>query len=133
MNYVEYRASQRWDTGFWSIVLVHYILNETSYLVAELTAGSPAFTFGNPRWPFELHGSITVNAIDDASETATITTVYNEGMALPAAGPAFSVFGSELRGGAEHITGVSSVLDHMTMEEAHAFHDCTAKQRGAAV
>jgi hypothetical protein len=180
--YVEYRASQRWDTGFPSLVLVHYILNETSYLVAVLTASSPEFTFGDPRWPFEPNGSITVNAIDDAAETATITTVYNEGREIPFAGPAFSLFGSEIRGGAgivfvngkliripprspsfflveaaialvsleqiaiapsvktaaqaqiyartlsevahlhEHITGVSSVLDHMTMEEAHAFH-----------
>ena len=28
--YVEYRASHRWDTGFQSLVLVHYIRNETS-------------------------------------------------------------------------------------------------------
>lgn len=183
--YVEYRASRRWDSGFRSLVLVHYILNETSYLVAVLAAGSPPFTFGDPRWPFEPHGSISVDAIDDASETATITTVYHEGLPYPVAGPAFSLFGSELRGGAglvvvggklvwipprspafqlveaavallslqemqlapalktaaqaqiyaktlreveevhEHITGVSSVLDHMTMEEAQAFHQRT--------
>lgn len=192
--YVEYRASRRWDTGFPSVVLVHYIMNETSYLVAELRAGSPAFTFGDPRWPFEPHGSISVDAIDDASETATITTAYDTGLPLPFAGPAFSLFGSELRGGGglvfvggklvripprspalqlveaavalvslqeihvapalktaaqaeiyaktlseieevhEHITGVSSVLDHMTMEEAQAFQQRAAgkprKRRG---
>ena len=180
--YAEYRPSRRWDTGFASVVLVHYITNETSYLVAELRVGSPAFTFGDPRWPFAPHGSISVDAIDDASETATITTTYNAGLPIPFAGPAFSLFGSELGGGAglvfvggkliripprspafqlveaavalvslhevqvapaiktaaqaeiyektvsaleefhEHITGVSSVLDHVTMEEAHAFH-----------
>ena len=98
--YVEYRASRRWDSGFQSVVLVHYIMNETSYLVAELRAGFPAFTFGDPRSPFEPHGSISVSAIDDASETATITTVYDEGLSLPFAGPAFSLFGSEFGGGA---------------------------------
>ncbi len=180
--YVEYRPSRRWDTGFASVVLVHYIMNETSYLAAELRAGSPAFTFGDPRWPFGPNGSITVDAIDDASETATMTTTYNAGVSIPFAGPAFSLFGSEFGGGAglvfvggkliripprspalqlveaavalvsleeiqvapalktaaqaeiyaktlgameevhEHITGVSSVLDHVTMEEAQAFH-----------
>ena len=188
--YVEYRPSLRWDTGFPSVVLVHYIMNETSYLVAELRAGSPAFTFGDPRWPFEPHGSISVDAIDDASETATITTSYDAGLPLPFAGPAFSLFGSEFGGGAglvfvggklvripprspalqlleaavalaslqeiqlapalktaaqaeiyaktlsqieevhEHITGVSSVLDHMTMEEAQAFQQAAAGKRG---
>ena len=66
--YVEYRPSRRWDTGFSSVVLVHYIANHTSYLVAELSAGSE-FTWGNPLSPF---GSIKVDAIDDAAQTATI-------------------------------------------------------------
>jgi hypothetical protein len=190
--YVEYRPSRRWDTGFASIVLVHYIMNETSYLVAELQAGS-SFTFGDPRWPFEPHGSITVDAIDDASETATITTAYDSGLPLPFAGPAFSLFGTEFRGAGGlvfingklvpvpprspsfllvesaaalvnlaqiqmapalktaaqadiyaktlsaiehahgHVTGVSSVLDHMTMEEAHAFHERAARRTGTPV
>lgn len=186
--FVEYRASSRWDTGFASVVLVHYMLNETSYLVGELRAGSPAFTFGDPRWPFEPHGSITVDAIDDQSQTATITTSYDAGRVLPFAGPAFSLFGSELGGGAglvfvggkivripprspamqlveaavalvnlqgiqvapalkttaqaeiyaktlselgelhEHLTGVNSVLDHISIEEAKAFHQRAAKE-----
>ena len=67
--YIEYRPSRRWDTGFSSIVLVHYIANNTSYLVAELTAGSE-FSWGNPLSPF---GSVKVDAIDDVPETATVT------------------------------------------------------------
>jgi hypothetical protein len=180
--YVEYRPSRRWDTGFASVVLVHYIRNNTSYLAAELRAGSPAFTWGDPKTPFEAYGSITVDAIDDRSETATISTFFRPARPIPSAGPAFSLFASELAGGAgiaivggkivkippnspalglleaaaavvnaealeiapavqtmaraqiyaqaletieeahEHITGVSSVLDHITMDEARAFH-----------
>ncbi|MEP7153294.1 MAG: hypothetical protein ABI856_16450 [Nitrospira sp.] len=67
--YVEYRPSRRWDTGFSSVVLVHYIANHTSYLVSALSAGSE-FNWGNPLSPF---GSIKVDAIDDAAQTATIT------------------------------------------------------------
>jgi hypothetical protein len=67
--YVEYRASSRWDTGFASIVLVHYIANNTSYLIAELRAGAE-FSWGNPLSPF---GSIKVDAIDDLSRTAAVT------------------------------------------------------------
>ena len=64
--YVEYRPSRRWDTGFASTVLVHYIANDTSIDIAELRAGSPAFTWGDPLSPFVAHGSIQVDAIDDA-------------------------------------------------------------------
>jgi hypothetical protein len=180
--YVEYRPSSRWDTGFASVVLVHYIKNNTSYLAAELRAGSPAFTWGDPRTPFEAYGSIAVDAIDDRAETATISTFFRPARPIPSAGPAFSLFASELADGAglaivggkivkippnspalelleaaaavvnaealeiapavqttaraqiytqalesieearEHITGASSVLDHMTMDAARAFH-----------
>ena len=67
--YVEYRPSRRWDTGFSSVVLVHYIANETSYLVAELTVGSE-FSGGTHLLP---SCSIKVDAIDDGAQTATIT------------------------------------------------------------
>jgi hypothetical protein len=97
--YVEYRASRRWDTGFPSVVLVHYVENQTSYLVAELRPGSPAFTWGEPLSPFASQGSIEVGAIDDAAETASITTSYREASAMPFAGPALSLFGTELGDG----------------------------------
>ena len=179
--YVEYRPSRRWDTGFSSVVLVHYIADDTSYLVAELGNGSD-FSWGNPLWPFESHGSIKVDAIDDGAETATITTSYSPARRIPLDGPAWSVFGGEfadagglvILGGRiiripprspelrlveaaaalasisdvqltptlktaaradiyakvavdideahEHITGVSSPLDHLTAEEARNFH-----------
>ena len=180
-HYVEYRPSRRWDTGFSSVVLVHYIADDTSYLSAELRTGSE-FSWGNPHWPFEAHGSIKVDAIDDGAETATITTSYSPARRVPVDGPALSVFGSEfadagglvILGGRiiripprspelrlveaaaalasisdvqlapalktaacaaiyaqvagdideahEHITGVSSPLDHITAEEARNFH-----------
>lgn len=96
--YVEYRASQRWDTGFSSIVLVHYIANDTSYLVAELGVGQE-FTWGNPLLIFEPHGSIKVDAIDDGAETATITTAYSPGFAVPVAGGGISIFQTEFADG----------------------------------
>jgi hypothetical protein len=92
--YVEYRPSCRWDTGFSSIVLLHYLANNTSYLVAELYAGSQ-FTWGGLS-PFESSGSIQVDAIDDAAETATITTSYTPARPIPVAGPDWSLFGGEL-------------------------------------
>jgi hypothetical protein len=97
--YVEYRPSRRWDTGFASTVLVHYIDNDTSYLIAELRAGDPAFTWGDPLSPFVAHGSIHVDAIDDAGETATVTTAYSPGRPVPVGGPAISLFETEFTGG----------------------------------
>ncbi len=96
--YVEYRASQRWDTGFPSVVLVHYIANDTSYLIAELRAGDE-YSWGNPLWPFEAHGSIKVDAIDDGAETATLTTAYSPARPIPVAGGGISLFGSEFADG----------------------------------
>jgi hypothetical protein len=99
--YVEYRPAQRWDTGFSrSTVLVHYLANDTSYLIAELHAGDPAFTWGNPLSPFVAHGSIQVDAIDDGAETATVTTTYVAARPVPVAGPVFSLFETEFTGGA---------------------------------
>lgn len=80
--YVEYRPSRRWDTGFSSVVLVHYIADGTSYLVAELRSGSD-FSWGNSWWLFKPHGSIKVDAIDHGVETATITTSYSSGLRIP--------------------------------------------------
>jgi hypothetical protein len=180
--YVEYRPTQRWDTGFSrSTVLMHYIANDTSYLIAELHAGDPAFTSGDLS-PFVAHGSVTVDAIDDGAETATVTTTYAAGRPVSVAGPALSLFETEFTGGGglvliggrlvripprspalrlveaavqlaslgeaqvaprlvtegraeiygrtlaelgealEHITGVSSPVDHITPEEARRFH-----------
>src|SRR5204862_79362 len=62
------RPSLRWDTGFSSVVLVHYIANQTSYLIAELKVGSE-FSGG----ALSPSCSIKVDAIDDAAQTATIT------------------------------------------------------------
>jgi hypothetical protein len=93
--YVEYRPSSQWDTGFSSVVLVHYIAHDTSYLVAELRAGSE-FKWGDPLIIFEEHGSIRVDDIDDKSETATITTAYSPAPRIPVDGPAWSIFGGEL-------------------------------------
>jgi hypothetical protein len=90
---VEYRPSRRWDTGFSSIVLVHYIANDTSYLIAELRAGSE-FTWGDRLSQFSKHGSIKVDAIDDGAETATITTSYSPARRLPGEA-SWSLFGSE--------------------------------------
>jgi hypothetical protein len=90
--YVEYRASQRWDTGFSSVVLVHYVANNTSYLVAELGAGA-TFEWG-ARSPFQTSGSVTVDAIDDASETATVSSVVREPRPIPVL-TATSIFQSE--------------------------------------
>lgn len=97
--YVEYRAKQRWDTGFSSVVLVHYLANDTSYLIAELRVGSPAFSWGNPHWPYEPQGSIRVDAIDDTAETATLTTAYRPARPVPVVGPAWSLFETEFADG----------------------------------
>ena len=67
--YIEYRPSRRWDTGFASIVLVHYVANNTSYLAAELHVGNE-FLWGNAQSPF---GKIKVDAIDDVAQTATVS------------------------------------------------------------
>lgn len=81
--YVEYRPSHRWDSGFPSVVLVHYIADNTSYLVAELGAGSE-FSWGNPLDIFfSSHGSIKVEAIDDAALTASIEILYSPRRRLP--------------------------------------------------
>jgi hypothetical protein len=97
--YVEYRPNRRWDSGFArSTVLVHYIANETSYLIAELHAGDPPFTWGDPLSPFVAHGSVQVDAIDDAAETITVTTTYTAARPLPVAGPVFSLFETEFTG-----------------------------------
>ena len=96
--YVEYRPSRRWDSGFSSVVLVHYIADDTSYLVAELHVGQE-FSWGDPLWPFASQGSFRVNAIDDNGETATITTSYRPAQPLPVAGPAWSLFETEFTDG----------------------------------
>ena len=106
--FVEYRASDRWDSGFPPVVLVHYIAKNTSYLIAELQAGSE-FKFGDPFNPFEPHGSINVDAIDQPSFTATITTSYSPGRTVPVAGPATSLFGTEFGDGG----GFVIVGDHI--------------------
>lgn len=183
--YVEYRDSQRWDTGFSSIVLVHYIANNSSYLVAELGAGA-SFTWGGLS-PFEGSGSITVDTIDHGAETATVSTVVREARRLPGLS-GWSLFQSEfvdaggivILGGKiiripprspefglvqaaaalaslddaglapatqtaaraeiygraleeiteahEHITGVSSPFDHISMKQAQQFHARLAKR-----
>jgi hypothetical protein len=190
--YVEYRPSRRWDTGFTSTVLVHYLANHTSYLVAELRAGDPAYAWGDPQLAFGAHGSIKVDAIDDAAETATITTSFSVTLPTPFAHPALSLFPNdysdavgwvvigrwvvwippkwppippkslpfrlveaaaelasldeasiparletearaelyarivaEMDEAREHITGVSSPLDHLDMEEVRRFHERT--------
>ncbi|MFN8123859.1 MAG: hypothetical protein U0237_15695 [Thermoleophilia bacterium] len=92
--FVEYRPSHRWDTGFASIVLVHYIANGTSYLMAELGAGQQ-FSWGDPGDPFTEHGTISVEEIDDATLTATVATRVTPPARVPQAGPAWSLFGSE--------------------------------------
>ena len=97
--YVEYRPSRRWDTGFPSVVLVHYVRNDTSYLVAELRPGLPEFAWGDPLWPFASQGSVRVDAIDDGAETATVTTSLRPARPVPVAGPAVSLFDSELGDG----------------------------------
>jgi len=96
--YVEYRPSRRWDTGFASVVLVHYVKNDTSYLIAELRPGSPEFAWLSP---FASQGSIKVDAIDDGTETATVTTSYRlaRPIPIPVAGPAWSLFESEFGDG----------------------------------
>lgn len=93
--YVEYRASQRWDTGFPGVVLVHRQLENTSYLSAELRQGDPAFTFGDPGNPFEAYGSVRVDLIDDKNLTATITTSSRVARPTPVTGPAISLTGGE--------------------------------------
>lgn len=92
--YVEYRPSLRWDAGFASTVLVHYVANSTSYLAAELAVGA-TFSWGGG-WPFTKSGSITVDAIDDASETAAVTTFTER--PLPATSVA-SIFQTEFSDG----------------------------------
>ena len=181
--YVEYRKSERWDAGFPSIVLIHYLANNTSYLIAELRQGDPPFRFGieaNPLQLFGSGGSVHVDRIDDANSVAFISTSSTQ-RELPEAGPAFSLFQTEFGDGSgivfvngkwvripprspefelvnaastlatieqseltpglktrvraevyaglverfgialEEITEVSSVLDHVTMEEAVTF------------
>jgi len=84
--YVEYRISQRWDSGFSSIVLVHYIANNTSYLIAELGPGGE-FKWGSSS-SYQSGGSITVDAINDTTQTATITTAHWPAIRIPiVAGP----------------------------------------------
>jgi hypothetical protein len=95
--FVEYRPSRRWDTGFPSIVLVHRIANDTSYLVAELHAGG-TFAWGDPHSRFREHGSLVVDAIDDAAEAATITISYVP-RSEKLAGPVLSVFATEFSDG----------------------------------
>lgn len=102
--YVEYRPSRRWDTGFPSVVLVHYIANETSYLVAELRSGAQ-FSWGYPGWPFKAHGFIKVDDIDDVAETATVTTSYAPARPVPVVGPAWSLFLEDADGGGLVILG----------------------------
>lgn len=88
--YVEYRAARRWDSGFdSSIVLVHSWANNTSYLRAELRPGDE-FTWGSSS-QYQTQGSIKVDAIDDAAETATITTTYRPAIPFPLTGPAISL------------------------------------------
>ena len=96
--YVEYRTSKRWDNGFSrgvegkpSIVLVHYIANNTSYLIAELGPGDE-FKWGSSS-PYQSGGgSIKVDAIDDATQTATISTSHRVAIPFPLTAPA-SPFG----------------------------------------
>lgn len=85
--YVEYRTRDRWDTGFREngVVLVHYIANNTSYLVAHLDIGDE-FSWGtypslDPRVPDTLesyseYGAIKVDAMDAIESHALITTCY---------------------------------------------------------
>src|SRR6202035_5933225 len=64
--------------------------------IAELRTGSNnEFSWGST--PFEPHGSIKVNAIDDGAETATITTWYRPIRGLPGdiSAWSWSVFESE--------------------------------------
>lgn len=93
-HYLEYRPGIRWDSGLPSVVLVHYIANDASYLVAELRTGE-TFGCGDPNDPSTERGSITVESIDDASLTATVTTQVIPPVRVPSAGPAWSIFGSE--------------------------------------
>jgi hypothetical protein len=194
--FVEYRPAQRWDVGFTSVVLVHYIKNNTSYLVTELQVGSPAFAWGDPLAPFSERGSIQLDAIDDAAGTATITTSFTPARRVPLDGPALSLRQSEFvdAGGLvflggkivripprspelqlvetaaalvslaetalppaldtparaelyaralagiqeahEHVTGVSAVLDHISLKDAERFQRQAAragkKARGRA-
>ena len=95
--FVEYRKSAKWDAGFSSVVLVHYIKNNTSYLMAELHAGNPAFEW-SPGGVFFSKGLIRVEDIDDVTETATITTSHHPRRFR--AGPARSLFQTEFGGGA---------------------------------
>lgn len=95
--FVEYRPAERWDVGFpSSVVLLHHIKNNTSYLVTALRPGSPAFEWVSRAGNI---GSIQVDAIDDASETATISTSFTEARPVPVAGPALSLLGSEFGDG----------------------------------
>ena len=182
--YVEYRPSQRWDTGFPSVVLVHYIKDNTSYLIAELREGSAPFTW-TPSWSgrlsvFGTEGSIQVDRIDDANLEATLTmrsvqhrhweagpwqsllqSEFADGgglvilngkiVRIPPRSPElrlasaaatlatledtelsaavrnsaraeiYAALAAEIREAQEHAAGVSSVLDHITLEEAAAF------------
>lgn len=88
--YVEYRPSRKWDTGFQSRIHIHYIANQTSYLVQVLSAGEN-FSWGNPMNIFEERGSISVDSIDDQNLSATITTTYAPAALLPMAGTATSI------------------------------------------
>lgn len=95
--YLEYRPARRWDTGFSdSVVLLHYIDDNTSYLAAVLRPGDE-FRWGLS--PFEPQGYIRVDSIDDNAETATLTAVLTPARPIPVAGPAWSLFLSEFAGG----------------------------------
>ena len=96
--YVEYRPSQRWDAGFPSLVLVHYIAKNTSYLIAELRTGD-SFSWGDPKFPYRASGSIGVDGIDDQAETATLSIAYQPSRRLPEAS-ARPIFPGDLEDGA---------------------------------
>jgi hypothetical protein len=71
--YVEYRPGVGWDSGFGgSRVFVHSRANNTSYLEADLGSGD-SFEVGDRLGIFESYFAVTVNSIDDATVSASVT------------------------------------------------------------
>jgi hypothetical protein len=95
-QYIEYRPKLRWDAGqAESVVLVHHRANLTSYLdevrVPEAPPRDPPFQI------FGLPAQMWVSSIDDDALTATVEVRVPR--QEPVAGPAVSLFGTDVGGG----------------------------------